>query len=290
MTDYLQNGYQYMAAAIGPTNAQGIFFGVAGTLKIVTTPFTSAAVEALSVAVTTGVVTIAAGLTVTAGGLTVTAGGLTVTAGNALVTAGTLIVGASGTPYTSTSTGTVNVIETNSAFTGVSGVFRGGLFVVDFQGTNVGATTNVYGVRGYAKVSGTFAGAGCWAAGVQGKVELSGTMTDGRVTAILAQMNSSAGTFTAGLVNVLTVDSQLTSSQAADANTAGQYNMVNIGNGALCNSWFYISGYAKYLFDIAHTGGDFWIGASAITGASRVFQIQVDGVKYYILAGTGYTV
>lgn len=52
MTDYLQNGYQYIPAIVGPTNAYGIFMGVAGTLKVVSNPFASTQDELISCAAT----------------------------------------------------------------------------------------------------------------------------------------------------------------------------------------------------------------------------------------------
>jgi hypothetical protein len=52
MTDYLQNGYQYLPAIVGPTNAYGIFMGVAGTLKVVSNPFASTQDELISCAAT----------------------------------------------------------------------------------------------------------------------------------------------------------------------------------------------------------------------------------------------
>jgi hypothetical protein len=48
MADYLENGYQYSSAVVGPTNAYGVFMSVAGTLKIVRTPFGATQIECMS--------------------------------------------------------------------------------------------------------------------------------------------------------------------------------------------------------------------------------------------------
>ena len=92
--------------------------------------------------------------------------------------------GAVATPEVVTSTGTTNGSSINMQMTGVTGVLRGLLSVVDYAGTYAGTgTLNVYGVRGYSKLSGTISGGSTvYLAGTQGKVGFTstGVMSGGR--------------------------------------------------------------------------------------------------------------
>lgn len=198
-----------------------------------------------------------------------------------------ILAGAStSSPITYTGTSTVNIVEVNAKHSGASGVLRGVLSYVENSGTNVGGTTNLYGVRGYACVSGTFASATAFGMGLQGKVELSGTITDGRLAAVLAQINSSAGTFTAGEMACLWCDLQLTNAQMAGMTTAfkDNFSMIKLSSNAGTTGgpqqMIDMYGYANYAFRFGATGGGWCSSAGAVTTNAGYIKVSCGGDRY----------
>jgi hypothetical protein len=211
------------------------------------------------------------------------------------VTEGLLIGASSSSPITVTSTGTTNMVEVNSKLTAASGILRGIISYAEFSGTHVDVATNIYAIRGYAKVGGTVgAGNVLYSAGVQGKLELSGTIGGGKHCAVLAQLNSSAGLTgaTGGTVYCLWADGMQVSQTPASA-----LNMTAIGielpdAATRFDSAIYVYGGATYLFDIQGEG----VGGSyaatynqAPAAATGTLKCRVGSTDVYILVTTDPT-
>lgn len=192
-------------------------------------------------------------------------------------------------PVVSASTGTTNMVEINSKLTAASGILRGLVSHAEFSGTHVDVATNLYAIRGYAKVSGTVgAGNVLYSAGVQGKLELSGTIGGGKHCAVLAQLNSSAGLTgaTGGTVYCLWADGMQVSQTPA-----AELNMTAIGielpdAATRFDSAIYIYGGASYMLDIAGegVGGSYAATWNQAPGAATgSLKIRVGSTDLYLL-------
>ncbi len=206
---------------------------------------------------------------------------------NGAIATGAILVGASSSaPLTFTGTGTSNAVEINSKLNAASGILRGIVSYAEFSGTNVGVTTNLYAIRGYAKVSGTAAGSNTfYTAGVQGKIELAGTISGGKHCAVLAQLNSSAGlaAATGGTVYCLWADGmQLAAAPNAALNVTGIG--LEMPDGTKCfNSALYIYGKADYLFDLQGPTTDYLATVgTAPAAATGSLKIRIGSTDYYI--------
>jgi hypothetical protein len=205
------------------------------------------------------------------------------------VTYGAILIGAStSAPLVFTSTGTTNVVDINAKLTAVSGTIRGLVSFVEFSGVNVGATTNVYAIRGYAKVSGTAAGSNTfYTAGVQGKIELSGTISGGKHAAVLGQLNASAGlaAATGGTVYCVWADGmQLNAAPNAALNVVGLGIEMPDGTKSFTSA-IYAYGKADYLFDLQGPTTDY-LATVATAPAAATGSIKINtpsGVRYILI-------
>ena len=151
-------------------------------------------------------------------------------------------------PASISSTGTTNVVSITSNLTAASGVLRGLYSLAEFSGTQTATLVNCYAIRGYSKISGTLTSSNGYAAGVQGKVEVSGTLGSGsRVTAVLAQLNTSGGTLSGGEFFGLWVDNQMTTKGSAVLHMVGVENTVD---SVTADEMFFVYGRANYLFSL----------------------------------------
>jgi len=181
-------------------------------------------------------------------------------------------------------TSTVHGVYLEMNSDAASGLYRGIESKVIHTGTNVGVTTNVYGIRGYAKVAGTISsGSGVyWAAGIQGKVELSGTI-GGEATfcAVLAQINSSAGAAaaTGGLLYGLWVSNQLSARFGASSSMI----CMETSPGSVCiDNFLTFAGKATYVAAFQTNGDCTSSAATTPSGAGGWLKVLVNGVVRYI--------
>jgi hypothetical protein len=205
--------------------------------------------------------------------------------GDGSVKAPILIGASTSAPIIITSTGTSNMVEVNSKLNAASGILRGVLSYAEFSGTNVGVATNVYAIRGYAKISGTTAGANTfYTAAVQGKLELSGTIAGGKHCALLGQFNSSAGAAAgSGTMYAVWADAmQLAAKPGLYSTMFG----AEMPDGTLSiDSVLYAYGKATYLLDLQGPVSDYLatIGQSpgAATGSIKINTPS--GVRYLLI-------
>ncbi len=149
---------------------------------------------------------------------------------------------------------------------------------------------NIVGVRGEASIpSGKTIAGGAYLYGVQGKLTFAGTMNhaDSRLCAVLAQLDISSGTYTAGQISALWVDAGAT---GVAGSLGGQFNLVRITNttASVPNSVVYVYAEASYLFDLA--GGP---GGNADWYAANTHTIDGHALSYIIkvkdpAGNTGY--
>jgi hypothetical protein len=174
---------------------------------------------------------------------------------------------------------------TNSA---TSGSVRNVIAESILSGTSI--STSLYNIRGVATISSatTIAGAS-YIAGVQGKLVNSGVMNhaDSRLCAILAQLDISAGTYTAGQLSALWVDAGATAATAHDG--GGQFNLIRVTNTtqAVPNAVMYIYAEASFLFEFGGPGGNAdWFAANttSIEGNNMSYILKVKDPA----GGTGY--
>jgi hypothetical protein len=106
---------------------------------------------------------------------------------------------------------------------------------------------------------------------------------DSRLTALLAQLDISAGTYTTGQISALWVDAGATGVAGA---LGGQFNMVRISNTTVSvpNSHIYVYGVASYLMDL-NTNSGTWADATAHggTAAGRIKVLHNGTTKYVYL-------
>jgi hypothetical protein len=198
-----------------------------------------------------------------------------------------LVIGTSSAPLAYAGSGTQSFLEVYTTQSGVISTARGLMVQHEYTGTNGAGTVIAYAIRGYAKVSGTLGASAQsgYAAGLQGKVEMSGTLVDGgKISAVLAQLNSSGGTFTAGQIQALWVDSQITPGQVSGMSGAAysEYNLVKLTNAGSVRSIFCYSGTADYLFDLSVVGGLFCEPTLNVSVASGRIKLTVGGVTKYL--------
>lgn len=151
----------------------------------------------------------------------------------------------------------------------------------------------VAGVRGLATLSGVISAGGAYLYGTQGKLAITGTMNhaDSRLCALIAQVDTSGGTLTAGQLSGLWVD-MLGIAGAG----GGQYNAIRVtaAAGIKPNALMYFQGDASFMFDMmAPSGGAQSFVAAAGTGAtsagvstggvaSKVIAVQLAAGTFYI--------
>jgi hypothetical protein len=159
------------------------------------------------------------------------------------------------------------------------------------------ASGNIVGVRGLATLSGVNSAGGAYFYGAQGKLVVTGTMNhaDSRLCAVLAQLDTTGATLTAGQISALWVDHGAGITGAG----GGQFNMIRITNtvsGSKPNAVIYAHSDATYLLDLSAPGGTMswqaaagassgsWGNADAV--ATKVLIINLGGTTYYIPAHT----
>lgn len=156
---------------------------------------------------------------------------------------------------------------------------------------------NPVGVRGAITLTGTVTG-GAFLYGLQGKLIVSGTMNhaDSRLCAALAQLDISAGTYTAGQLSALWVDAGASASASAIATKGGgQFNLLRITNttAANANAMIFAYGEADFLLDLGGPGGnaDWFAAASGTTAGANPYKLKVNmgGVTKYILLADDFT-
>ena len=297
MTDYLENGYQYASALIGPTNAQGIFFMEDGTLKIVSSPFTSAQVEAISIS-TTGVTTwyngptavsanftVAATYAVTIAGTTAATNYLTITAGSMLLSSGniTLSAGTLSVTDAAVSTGTTNVIASIATLTAATATAARAVYGSLTTFTTFTAGT-VVGVRGLVTLGGSVA-AGTYIYGTQGKLVTGANTvvgTTGYFAGVMAQVDASGSTLTSGNIAGLVVEIIGPSGSAAFVDGIDVF-----AGGSAINSVLRAWTNATYFVDLSEqsvTGTMCKATNTSITaiGTKGYIAVKVAGVVRYI--------
>jgi hypothetical protein len=138
---------------------------------------------------------------------------------------------------------------------------------------------NVVGVRGLCTLSGTITAGGAYLYGLQGKLAVTGTMNhaDARLCAVIAQLDISAGTYSAGQLSALWVDAGASAGSAHDG--GGQFNLIRITNTtiAIPNSVIFVYAEASYLFDLA--GGP---GGNADWYAANTTSIEGNNMSYIL--------
>lgn len=160
---------------------------------------------------------------------------------------------------------------------------------------------NIVGVRGEVNVpSGTTAGSTAFLYGAQGKWIGGGTTASGlNMTGVLAQVDASAGTYTAGTLTGLWIDMGASASASAESTSFGGASsllrMTNTTNAGAAKTtqvmdifansplFMAIDGPASTVdyFITAGTGGTS-CGVSTGAVAAKVLKITVSGTAYYI--------
>lgn len=149
---------------------------------------------------------------------------------------------------------------------------------------------SVAGVRGLVTLSGGVTAGGAYFYGAQGKLTMSGTMNhaDARLCGLIAQLDISAGTYTAGQLSCLWVDAGASSSASAvSTKGGGQFNLIRITNTTTANANAVIFAYAEadYLFDLGGPGGNadwFDAGTGATSTCSGHLKVYLNGTAAYI--------
>ncbi len=155
------------------------------------------------------------------------------------------------------------------------------------------ASGTIAGVRGLVTLSGVISAGGAYLYGAQGKLIVTGTMNhaDSRLCALIAQVDTTGATLTAGQLSGLWVD--LAGIAGAGG---GQYNAIRVtaAAGIKPNALMYFQGDASFMLDMmAPSGGaqSFVVAAGtgagsagAATGvAAQVIKVQLaSGTTYYI--------
>lgn len=152
------------------------------------------------------------------------------------------------------------------------------------------ASGNLVGSRGSVTLSGTITAGGAFLYGAQGKLIVSGTMNhaDSRLCGAIAQLDISAGTYTAGQLSALWVDAGATASASAvSTKGGGQFNLIRITNTTAANANAVIFAYAEadYLFDLGGPGGNadwFDAGTGASANCSGHLKVYLNGTAAYL--------
>ena len=177
------------------------------------------------------------------------------------------------------------LIQSKTSATADAGTVRGihGQVTASHAAISAGS---IAGVRGLATVSGVVSAGALYAYGAQGKLIVSGTMNhaDARLAALLAQLDISAGTYTAGQISALWVDAGATSVSGA---LGGQFNMVRITNTtqSVPNAVIYAYSEGSFLLELDGPGGNAaWYDATAAGGLTRShrLKVKVGGATGYI--------
>lgn len=158
------------------------------------------------------------------------------------------------------------------------------------------ASGNVVGARGLCTLSGTITAGGAYLYGAQGKLVITGTMNhaDARLCGLLAQIDTTGATLTAGQLSALWVDHGAGVTGAG----GGQFNMIRITNtvvGSKPNAIIYAHSNATNVLDLSAPGGTMdWLVAAGTSAnsagksdgcaAQKVLVISVGGTAYYIPA------
>lgn len=157
------------------------------------------------------------------------------------------------------------------------------------SGTSI-ASGNLVGARGDVTLSGTITAGGAYLYGSQGKLIVTGTMNhaDSRLCASLAQLDISAGTYTAGQLSALWVDAGSTASvSAVSTKGGGQFNLLRITNttAASSNAVIYAYADADYFMDLGAPSGDadwFDAGTGASANVSGHIKVYLNGAAAYL--------
>ncbi len=173
---------------------------------------------------------------------------------------------------TSATPGTVRALMgkiTESATTMTSGNIVGVRGEADLVGASGGF---VYGVQGKVIPTGTLSGS-VWAPAVFGQYDLSGaTINAGQIAAIWGDMGASGGTFT-------------------DVTGARMFAGTNTIASLTLNSMIYLYGKATNLFELSGSSSTYIAdgGSGSIGGTIKKIAFTIDGVTYYLVAGTTIT-
>jgi hypothetical protein len=152
------------------------------------------------------------------------------------------------------------------------------------------ASGNLVGARGDVTLSGTITAGGAYLYGSQGKLIVTGTMNhaDARLCGSMAQLDISAGTYTAGQLSALWVDAGATaSSSAVSTKGGGQFNLLRITNttAASSNAAILVYADADYLMDLGGPGGNadwFDAGTGASANVSGHLKVNLNGSAAFI--------
>jgi hypothetical protein len=152
------------------------------------------------------------------------------------------------------------------------------------------ASGNLVGARGDVTLSGTITAGGAYLYGSQGKLIVTGTMNhaDARLCGSLAQLDISAGTYTAGQLSAMWVDAGATASASAIATKGGgQFNLLRVTNttAANSNSAMLVYADADYLFDLGAPGGNadwFDAGTGATGTCTGHIKVNLNGVAGWL--------
>ena len=176
-------------------------------------------------------------------------------------------------------------VTVSATITGTAlGTVRSVIGQITASGTDI-ASGSIAGVRGLATLSGTITAGGSYLYGTQGKLIVSGTMNhaDSRLAGLVAQLDTSAGTYTSGQISALWVDGGETS---VAGTLGGQFNMVRITNTtvAVPNAVIYAYSEGSYLLDLSGPGGNAnWFDTTAF-GSTHLGRVKVNfnGTPGYI--------
>jgi hypothetical protein len=157
------------------------------------------------------------------------------------------------------------------------------------SGTDI-ASGNLVGARGDVTLSGTITAGGAFLYGSQGKLIVTGTMNhaDARLCGSIAQLDISAGTYTAGQLSALWVDAGSAASASAIATKGGgQFNLIRITNttSASSNAVIYAYADADYLLELGAPGGNadwFDAGTGASASVTGHIKVKLNGADAYI--------
>ena len=207
--------------------------------------------NALAIADTTGVITMKGGATLDNNA---SADILDITEATVRVT-GILDVTGATTTASNVTVSTGVIAQTQTISTDALGTVRGVYGYVTTAGDGAISGGNTVGVRGYNVLSGIISAGGAYLYGTQGKLGVTGTMNhaDSRLCAMLAQIDGTSGTFTAGQMSGLWVD--VTGITGAGG---GQFNLIRLtcSNGTTPNSLIYAQSDATYFMDLGYPSGD----------------------------------
>jgi hypothetical protein len=146
-----------------------------------------------------------------------------------------------------------------------------------------GGSGSLAGVRGEINIEAGVTAKDGFYYGAQGKAVLAGTMDQTsatRIAAILAQLDASAGTITAGQLSALWADMGST----APASWGSETNVLRATNTTLqsVNAILYGYGKAAVAMDLSDNSSGWAIASGAATTAAGALKIKVNGNVRYI--------